>query len=311
MPQGVPAPARLLAALSAVGLGAWFGLLQGYGFWLSGCPATSLAVAFAVAPPVLFLGAVAIAPDALDPLLRRRTRIDLTDGGQVAAVILLVATLFYVLAWAGLVTATATVESAIGGCDLPEAGAIAGGDIVEAVLINLAVFTIPVLLYVSFVHGVGPTGAARLLGLRAEGAQRALAMGVLAAVGFIGLMVVFTAFVAPSVPEGVLENEKALEIARSLTIPGAIAVALASGIGEEIFFRGFLQQRIGILATTVFFSLAHFSYGSISEVVVVALLSIAMGFLFKRTGNLYAPIATHVAFNLLNLLAAMYVPEAG
>ena len=174
--------------------------------------------------------------------------------------------------------------------------------------LNLAIFTLPVLLYVGFVHGGGSGGALRTLGVRVEGAGRALLVGAAVAVLFIGVLAGVAALLSPFVPEEALQNDVPLEIARSVGVAGAFVLALASSVGEEIFFRGFLQPRLGLVATSVFFALAHFSYGSIAEVVVVLFLSFALGFLFKRTGNLLAPIATHFTFNLINLLAGIYAP---
>jgi len=107
-------------------------------------------------------------------------------------------------------------------------------------------------------------------------------------------------------PQNALDNAKALEIARSVTILGALGLSTGSALGEEVFFRGFLQPRVGVVATAVVFALAHFSYASASEVIVVFLLALTLGLLYKKTGNLWAAIAAHFAFNLVNLVAGIY-----
>ena len=93
-------------------------------------------------------------------------------------------------------------------------------------------------------------------------------------------------------------------------LPSALLLAVGSGLGEELFFRGFLQPRLGILLTSVVFALAHLNYGSVSEVVVVFVLSLALGLAYRVTGNLWTPVAAHFTFNLVQLLIGMYAPEA-
>ena len=56
-----------------------------------------------------------------------------------------------------------------------------------------------------------------------------------------------------------------------------IGLAATAGVVEEAFFRGFLQPRIGIWLSTLFFALAHLSYGQPFLLVGVALLSLLYG----------------------------------
>jgi hypothetical protein len=58
-------------------------------------------------------------------------------------------------------------------------------------------------------------------------------------------------------------------------------VSLSAGFVEEIFFRGFLQPRVGIALSTAFFVLAHVSYGQPLMLVGIALLSLIFGFLVR------------------------------
>lgn len=307
MPSPYPLAPRVFAAGGAVGMAALFGVMQPASFAAAGCDVASWVALAATIPIVVLFTLLALAP-ALAQRLLARTKVDLRDGGHAGAVVLLAATLFFVLGWGGLITATATVEAALTGCALPATGDVQGADVLIGVTLNFALFTIPVLLYVSFVHGHGPRGALGALGLKRDGAPRAFAIGVATAFGFLVVLAIATAALEPTLPQEVLENDTALRIAKSLTVGGAIALAVASGLGEEIFFRGFLQPRLGNLLTSTVFALPHFGYGSVSEVVVVFALSLCLGALYRWTRNLWAPVAAHFAFNLLNLLIGMYAP---
>jgi membrane protease YdiL (CAAX protease family) len=77
-----------------------------------------------------------------------------------------------------------------------------------------------------------------------------------------------------------------------------IVVTLASFV-EEIFFRGFLQRKTNILFASFIFSYFHIVYGSLSEVVGTFFLGLALGKEYQQTKNLFAPIFSHYAYNLL------------
>ena len=83
-----------------------------------------------------------------------------------------------------------------------------------------------------------------------------------------------------------------------------LALALASGIGEEMFFRGALQPRVGWLAASVLFAAVHFlPRRSLWVWSVFALgAGLLLGGLFEWTGNLIAPVIAHVTINGINLV---------
>jgi membrane protease YdiL (CAAX protease family) len=82
-----------------------------------------------------------------------------------------------------------------------------------------------------------------------------------------------------------------------------VVLALASGIGEEAFFRGAMQPHLGLVATSLLFGLAHFAPRR--DLVPWTGFSLAAGFalggLFEATGNLLAPVVAHALVNAVNL----------
>lgn len=86
--------------------------------------------------------------------------------------------------------------------------------------------------------------------------------------------------------------------------PGAcLLLAVASGVAEELFFRGTLQPRVGLAAASLLFGLAHFvpRRAFLPWSVFAAAAGLCFGLLFERTGNLLAPALAHVLVNALNL----------
>lgn len=81
-----------------------------------------------------------------------------------------------------------------------------------------------------------------------------------------------------------------------------VAAALSAGLVEESFFRGFLQPRIGIAASSLLFVLAHASYGEPFMLVGVTLLSIVYALLARWRGDVWAAVAAHAVFDGVQLL---------
>lgn len=83
----------------------------------------------------------------------------------------------------------------------------------------------------------------------------------------------------------------------------AFLIALLSGISEEIFFRGILQNGIGLIPSSIVFALLHFPS---KEFLVYSLWTFLAGLFFgniyEMTGNLFIPIVAHIINNLIALL---------
>ena len=78
-------------------------------------------------------------------------------------------------------------------------------------------------------------------------------------------------------------------------------IVLSAMTVEEAFFRGWLQKRIGLFASTVLFALAHSGLGQPLLLVGVFVISIVIGFAFYRTKNLIPGIVAHGVFDAIQL----------
>ena len=81
-----------------------------------------------------------------------------------------------------------------------------------------------------------------------------------------------------------------------------VGVALSAGVVEEVFFRGFLQPRVGIGVSTLLFVLAHLSYDQPFMLVGVTVLSLVFSSLVWWRQNLWPAIAAHFLFDAVQLL---------
>jgi membrane protease YdiL (CAAX protease family) len=254
-----------------------------------------------------FLALLALAPGATQRVLSRVSRVDLRDPGHVGALVLLAGSLYYVFGF-GVADGILAIESSLLHPSAAEPP-LDAWSILFGVGLNLAILVLPIVLYVAFVGGHGPGGAFRALGLSSEGAGRQLAAGVLMAGGFILALIALSAALT-RLPFDVPENDRALAIAKSLSAGGALAVAVGAALSEEVFFRGFLLPRVGVLAQAILFSLAHLSYVNALEVVVTFSLGLVLGLMRRRTGSLWGPLAAHFAFDFLELIIGIYAPTS-
>ncbi len=96
------------------------------------------------------------------------------------------------------------------------------------------------------------------------------------------------------------------ELAKDLGTPGsgAIAVlAVTSSVGEELLFRGAMQQWSGFWVTAAVFGLLHGGFAKRLRLwaIFATLAGMLLGGLTLLTDNLLAPILCHLTVNYFNL----------
>lgn len=125
----------------------------------------------------------------------------------------------------------------------------------------------------------------------------ALGYGILLA-GFIVLLEVAIAVYSAVTGTPIPSTNTALVLA-GMPLTFLLFSAFISPINEEVFFRGFLVPRIGVVLSAIVFSLFHIGYGSVTELGGVIVYGLAAGYLYKKKGSLYSTITAHILVNLL------------
>ncbi len=84
---------------------------------------------------------------------------------------------------------------------------------------------------------------------------------------------------------------------------GAAWLALLSGFSEEYFFRGALQEELGLWAAAAVFGAAHWPLNRrfLPWPFAAAVIGAGLGGLREWTGALVAPAAAHAVVNLVHL----------
>ncbi len=85
-------------------------------------------------------------------------------------------------------------------------------------------------------------------------------------------------------------------------------IVLSAMTVEELFFRGWLQKRIGLLASTLIFAVSHAGYGQPFMLIGVTTISLVIGFTFYKTRNLVPCIIAHGVFDAIQIF--LIVPFA-
>lgn len=183
-------------------------------------------------------------------------------------------------------------------------------------------------------------GGLRGLGLAPQQIPQGLALGLLAYLILFPLLTLDNLIVSelyqsmghePTVHETVKEIERTSDF--NVRLIFALVAGLGAPIAEEFFFRGLMQTALiqrgwgfviklppdrayvppayqrwaAIIISSVCFSLLH----SIDHMPILFLLSVGLGYLYERTGNLWAAIVLHACFNWWTLaLLLIYGSEA-
>ena len=80
-----------------------------------------------------------------------------------------------------------------------------------------------------------------------------------------------------------------------------ILIILSAMTVEEAFFRAWLQKRVGLLASTALFAVAHFTLGQPLLLIGISVISLVIGFTFYRTKNILPCVIAHGVFDAIQL----------
>jgi len=152
------------------------------------------------------------------------------------------------------------------------------------------------------------------LGFRTESVWREIGIGLLAGVAawlaVIGVLVAVALVIWWLGGEDLLPQQPPAIIPwiAGLPIVLRVAISLSAGFVEEMFFRGYLQPRVGLGLSTALFVLAHASYEQPLMLLGVGLLSVIYGLLVRWRQNLWPAITAHALFDAVQLL--LVIPAA-
>lgn len=151
------------------------------------------------------------------------------------------------------------------------------------------------------------------LNIRHERPAEVVAIGFAVGVGgwvftIVAAMVVAMLLQASGMLSGPAEPPAMIGWMANLPVWKKALIILSAMTVEEFFFRSFLQKRIGLVASTILFALAHFTYGNPLLLIGVTMISLVIAITFYRTRNVVPGIIAHGVFDAIQLF--VIVPAA-
>ena len=103
-------------------------------------------------------------------------------------------------------------------------------------------------------------------------------------------------------------EEKVIPVFTNCKLPDLALIAFLAGLGEELFFRGWLQGILtskfeiwlGILIASALFGLAH--YLSATYAIYAGLTGLYLGVIYQVSGNLYIVMVIHALYDFIALV---------
>jgi membrane protease YdiL (CAAX protease family) len=89
-----------------------------------------------------------------------------------------------------------------------------------------------------------------------------------------------------------------------------LILALSTGIGEELLFRGALQPVLGLKFTALLFAIAHVQYGITPITLAIAIIGIALGYIRRKYSTTIA-IFVHAGYNFALGFFALMAAQFG
>ena len=104
---------------------------------------------------------------------------------------------------------------------------------------------------------------------------------------------------AASLVLGFNDQQKVSDKITGLPFVILLFAAFGAPITEELFFRGLLTKRIGVLPSSIIFGLSHFTYGSTLEMLGAFSIGIVLAMCFRVSKSVMPCIMAHMAYNAM------------
>ena len=177
---------------------------------------------------------------------------------------------------------------------------------IQLVLVVALFILVPISWY-HFVNRVNLKQMLSNLKLRKKGIDEAILWGTITMI-FAFVIIIAIGVVMMYIGFDPTESSNIPELESYFSLPLMLILITFQPIGEEIFFRGFLLDKINsivgkeaaIIITALLFGFAHLSFGNVYPAFMTAVVGLLLAFLIIKTKNLYSAITAHILFNLVS-----------
>lgn len=133
--------------------------------------------------------------------------------------------------------------------------------------------------------------------------SQTFASGIIQIVLFSILLVIVVLIFTAVIPKAKLDDEINDIIIKYLSYPELAAVFLLGSICEELLFRAVIQPYLGIILTSLIFTLAHYRYFAKPYLMLqVLIMGVALGYAYKISGVFWVIVSIHFLVNFINVI---------
>ena len=141
--------------------------------------------------------------------------------------------------------------------------------------------------------------------LRKEGMDMAIFWGIISMIAMFGVMFII-GIILTFYGVNLEDSSNITDLKQFFSLPSIFFIVAFQPIGEEIFFRGFLLDKINAMAgretaivlTSILFGIAHLTYGNIYPAIITGILGLILAYMVLKTKNLTTSIVAHILFNV-------------
>ena len=165
---------------------------------------------------------------------------------------------------------------------------------------------IPILWYI-LVNNLNFSQIREQIQLRLKGLNMAILWGVIATIIMFAILFILGIGVVITSNE-IEEVSNIPELEMIFSPPIMFILIIIQPVGEEIFFRGFLLDKVNslygknyaMISTAILFGIAHLLPGKFFPAIMTGIFGFILAYLVLKTKNLYAAIIAHILFNIIS-----------
>lgn len=181
--------------------------------------------------------------------------------------------------------------------------------LIQILVVAIGIFILVPFIWYFLVNRISLKEIFSRIKLRREGMDMAFLWGIVSVivmfsvVFILGIILTFSGF-------NLEESSNITDLEQLFSLPSIFFIVIFQPIGEEIFFRGFLLDKINafagketaIIITSILFGIAHLSYGNIYPALMTGVLGLILAYMVVKTKSLITSIVAHVFFNVFSVI---------
>ena len=180
--------------------------------------------------------------------------------------------------------------------------------IIQILLVAIGIFIVVPFLWYKLVNKLSFKEILSRIKLRKEGMDMAILWGVVSTIAMFAIIFVIGIILA-LYGVNLDDSSNITDLEQLFSLPSIFIIVAFQPIGEEIFFRGFLLDKINSLAgqqtaivvTSILFGIAHLTYGNIYPAIMTGMLGLILAYMVLKTKNLVTAIVAHILFNVASV----------